>query len=144
MTTYTSRPIEVAMAADTIYDRISDFSKLQGLVASLPDDARAKLAGVAFTADTITIPANALGTITMRVSERIPAKRLALKAENSPAPMTMAINLNEIAPGATAITATIDIDIPVFFKPMLAKVEPMLNQSVEKFAEMIANFVKIQ
>lgn len=144
MTTYTSQPIEAPLSASAIYDRISDFSKLGGLVASLPDEARAKLGDVTFTADTITIPANALGTITMRVSERVPAQRLALKAENSPVPMTMAINLKDKAAEATDITATIDIDIPVFLRPMLAKVEPMLHQSVEKFAEMIANFVKIQ
>lgn len=85
-----------------------------------------------------------LGQITLRVSERVPDKRIALQAENAPVPMFMAINLEAKAPELTEVQTAIDVDIPAMLKPMIGpKIEPMLKQSVEKFGEMIANIVKI-
>ena len=132
------------MPASAIYARISDFSKFEDLVAKLPEEVRSQLGEVKFTTDTIVIPHNMLGLITLRVSERVPDKRIALQAENAPVPMFMAINLEAKAPELTEVQTAIDVDIPAMLKPMIGpKIEPMLKQSVEKFGEMIANIVKI-
>lgn len=144
MTSYTSTPKEVDMPASAIYARISDFSKFEDLIARLPEEVRSQLGEVKFTTDTIVIPHNMLGQITLRVSERVPDKRIALKAENAPVPMFMAINLEAKTPELTEVQTAIDVDIPAMLKPMIGpKIEPMLKQSAEKFGEMIANIVKI-
>ena len=56
------------MPASAIYARISDFSKFEDLVAKLPEEVRSQLGEVKFTTDTIVIPHNMLGLITLRVS----------------------------------------------------------------------------
>lgn len=66
MTSYTSQPKEVDMPASAIYARISDFSKFEDLVAKLPEEVRSQLGEVKFTTDTIVIPHNMLGQITLR------------------------------------------------------------------------------
>lgn len=132
------------MAASEIYAKISDFSKFETLMAQLPEEVRAQMGEVKFTSDTIVIPHNMLGQITLRVSERVPDKRIALTAENAPVPMFMAINLEAKGPETTEVQAAIDVDIPAMLKPIIGpKIEPMLKQSAEKFGEMITNIVKL-
>lgn len=144
MNSYTSNPKDIDMAAQAIYDRISDFSRFEELVKKLPAEVQAQLGEVKFTSDTIVIPQAMLGQITLRVSERVPGERIALTAENAPVPMFMAINLKAKAPEVTEVQAAIDVDIPAMLKPLIGpKIEPMLKQSAEKFGEMIANIVKI-
>jgi hypothetical protein len=144
MTSYKSQPIEVAMSASAIYNRIYDFSKFEELIDKLPEEVRSQLGEVKFTADSIVIPHNMLGQITLRVSERVADKRIAMQAENAPIPMFMAINLDAKGDNATDVQTSIDVDIPAMLKPMIGpKIEPMLKQSAEKFGEMIANIVKI-
>lgn len=132
------------MSASAIYNRIYDFSKFEELIDKLPEEVRSQLGEVKFTADSIVIPHNMLGQITLRVSERVADKRIAMQAENAPIPMFMAINLDAKGDNATDVQTSIDVDIPAMLKPMIGpKIEPMLKQSAEKFGEMIANIVKI-
>lgn len=132
------------MSASAIYNRIYDFSKFEDLITKLPEEVRSQLGEVKFTADSIVIPHNMLGQITLRVSERVADKRIAMQAENAPIPMFMAINLDAKSDDTTEVQTSIDVDIPAMLKPMIGpKIEPMLKQSAEKFGEMIANIVKI-
>ncbi|MDE6457832.1 MAG: hypothetical protein K2L31_04425, partial [Muribaculum sp.] len=112
MTTYSSKPVDVAMPASTVFDRISNLGSFQERIEQLPEDVKAKIGSVTFTEDTIVINAAPMGDMTLRVTERIPAKRLALTAENAPVPIILSVNLNEKDTDNTEVVTSIDVDMP--------------------------------
>lgn len=141
MTTYSSKPVDVNMSAATVFDRISNLGSFQERIDQLPEEVRAKIGSVTFTDDTIVINAAPMGDVTLRVTERIPSKRLALSAENSPVPLTLAVNLNEKGADSTEVVTAIDVEMPAMLRPMVG---PKLQEAAEKFGDMIKNlaFVK--
>lgn len=141
MTTYSSKPVDVNMSAATVFDRISNLGSFQERIDQLPEEVRAKIGSATFTDDTIVINAAPMGDVTLRVTERIPSKRLALSAENSPVPLTLAVNLNEKGADSTEVVTAIDVEMPAMLRPMVG---PKLQEAAEKFGDMIKNlaFVK--
>ncbi len=141
MTTYSSKPVDVALAASTVYDRIGNLGSFQERIESLPGEVRAKIGSVTFTDDTIVINAAPMGDMTLRVTERIPAKRIALTAENSPVPIVLSVNMEEKDAELTQVVTSIDVDMPAMLRPMVG---PKLQEAAEKFGDMIKNlaFVK--
>ena len=47
----------------------------------------------------------------------------------------LSINLKEATPSETALSAEIDADVPIFLRGMA---KPMMQQAVEKLAEVLA------
>ncbi len=141
MTTYSSKPVDVALAASTVYDRIGNLGSFQERIDSLPGEVRARIGSVTFTDDTIVINAAPMGDMTLRVTERIPAKRIALTAENSPVPIVLSVNMEEKDAELTQVVTSIDVDMPAMLRPMVG---PKLQEAAEKFGDMIKNlaFVK--
>ena len=135
MTTYSSKPVEVAMSASTVFDRISNLGN------QLPEEVKAKIGSVTFTEDTIVINAAPMGDMTLRVTERVPARRLALTAENAPVPIILSVNLDEKGAESTEVVTSIDVEMPAMLRPMVG---PKLQEAAEKFGDMIKNlaFVK--
>lgn len=140
MTTYSSKPVEVAAPADKVYARISDFDAFQDKVDTLPEDVKAKIGSVKFAHDSITINAAPMGDITLTVTERVPDKRVALEAPNSPVKLVLAINLEPIGPETTRIITAIEVDIPIMLKPMVG---PKLQEAADRFGEMIQNLSNV-
>lgn len=141
MTTYSSKPVDVAMPASTVFDRISNLGTFQERIDQLPEDVKAKIGSVTFTEDTIVINAAPMGNMTLRVTERIPAKRIALTAENAPVPIILSVNLNEKDTETTEVVTSIDVEMPAMLRPMVG---PKLQEAANKFGDMIKNlaFVK--
>lgn len=79
--------------------------------------------------------------MTLRVTERIPAKRIALTAENAPVPIILSVNLNEKDTETTEVVTSIDVEMPAMLRPMVG---PKLQEAANKFGDMIKNlaFVK--
>ena len=70
MTTYSSKPVDVAMPASTVFDRISNLGTFQERIDQLPEDIKAKIGSVTFTEDTIVINAAPMGDICLLYTSR--------------------------------------------------------------------------
>ena len=139
MTTYTSKTIELQMPVEAVYARISDIGGFQSRIDQLPEEVRSKIGSVRFTDDSIIINAAPMGDMVLKVTERIPEKRVAFTAQGAPVPLVMAINLEAVGEDKTNVTTSIDVEIPVILKPMVG---PKLQEAAEKFGDMIRNLAK--
>ena len=98
MTTYSSKPTEVAMPVSSVYERVSNPAAFQERLDALPEEVRAKLGAVRFTEDSIIITAAPMGDMVLKITERVADKRVAFTAESAPVPLIMSINLDAKTP----------------------------------------------
>lgn len=139
MTTYSSKTIELQMSVQAVYARISDIGGFQSRIDQLPEDVRSKIGSVRFTDDSIIINAAPMGDMVLKVTERIPEKRVAFTAQGAPVPLVMAINLEAAGDDKTNVVTSIDVEIPAILKPMVG---PKLQEAADKFGDMIRNLAK--
>lgn len=139
MTTYSSKTIELQLPVATVYARISDIGGFQSRIDQLPDEVKSKIGSVRFTDDSIIINAAPMGDMVLKVTERIPEKRVAFTAQGAPVPLIMAINVEAAGEDRTNVVTSIDVEIPAMLKPMVG---PKLQEAAEKFGDMIRNLAK--
>ncbi|MCH5319959.1 MAG: hypothetical protein J1E38_09685 [Paramuribaculum sp.] len=137
MAKYTSKPVTVSRPISEVYSGISNIGAYQEKLDSLPAEARAKLGDVKFTDDSIVITAPPVGEICFTVIERIEPSRVVLESAQSPVPLTLSVNLSEKDPSTTEIISEIDVEIPMFLKPMVGG---KLQEAADQFGNMIKNF----
>ncbi len=130
MTTYSSKPTEVAMPVSSVYERVSNPAAFQERLDALPEEVRAKLGAVRFTEDSIIITAAPMGDMVLKITERVADKRVAFTAESAPVPLIMSINLDAKTPESTEIITAIDVEIPAMLRPMVG---PKLQEAADKF-----------
>ena len=53
MATYSSKPIEIPMQAESVYEKVSNLSGFQERIDNLPQDVKDKIGAVRFTEDSI-------------------------------------------------------------------------------------------
>lgn len=135
MATYSSNSVSLDAPIDIVFDRLSDFSQYQERLESLPEEAKAKIGQVRFTADSIIITAAPVGDIIFEVSERVRPNHIALKAANSPVQMELHINLTETSSESTSMTSTIEVYIPAMLRPMVGG---KMQEAADKFAELVS------
>lgn len=134
MAKYTGKPFRVNMAADRLFERVSNLSDLQSRMDQLPDDLRAKMGTVNFPdADTLAFTAPGVGEMKFRIVERTAPSRVKFLADTGMVPINVIIDLAEAGTDATDVTATIDADIPMMLKPLVG---PKLQEAADKFGEM--------
>lgn len=134
MSKYTSKPTVVALTSEDLDTRFADFSAMQHKIDMLPDDQRAKLGDVQFTADSIVINTNQVGTITLRVAERKPGF-VRLNAENSPVPMHIDIAYKPVSESSSEISCEIDVEIPAMLRTFVG---PTLQKAADQFGTIFA------
>lgn len=139
MATYSSKPIEIPMQAESVYEKVSNLSGLQERIDNLPQDVKDKIGAVRFTEDSIIINAATVGDMVLSISEKVPGKRVAFTANGAPVPIVMSINLENIDNEKTLVTTCIDVEIPAMLKPLVG---PKLQEAAEKFGDMIGNIAK--
>lgn len=139
MTTYSSKTIELQLPVATVYARISDIGGFQSRIDQLPDEVKSKIGSVRFTDDSIIINAAPMGDMVLKVTERIPERRVAFTAQGAPVPLIMAINVEAAGEDRTNVVTSIDVEIPAMLKPMVG---PKLQEAAEKFGDMIRNLAK--
>lgn len=103
----------------------------------IPQEVRDKVGNVRFDADSITIEAAPVGEITLEVVERIAPTRVKLQAKSSPVPMNLLIELDPKSADSTAVVTSIDVDIPMFLRPMVGG---KMQEAADKFGELIGSF----
>lgn len=137
MAKYTGKTFTVPRSAQEICDKFSDLTQLQSLADKLPEDQRAKLENVTFTTDSIQFPAPQIGTVTFRVTDRTP-QRVEMKAEGTPVPLMLNVDLKEETPESTAVTCGVEVEIPAMLR---AFVGPQLQKAVDMLSDVIAKAI---
>lgn len=137
MAHYQSKPVSINAPIDDVFNRISDINAYQQKLESLPQEVKAKLGEVRFENDSIIITAAPVGEIKFTVDKRQSPSLIALKAEQSPVPLTLSVNLEPSTPNTTAAAAAIDVEIPAMLKPMIGG---KMQEAADKFGELIATF----
>lgn len=133
MALYNSGEVRLGASAEKVYSKLSDLENLRSLlenvpVDKIPEDKRGLFESIVLTSDSISVPAGPVGALTFRVKEKREPSYIRLDAENSPMPMSLAMNLTP--DGADACLAKVDIDIAI--PPML---KPMIGGQLQKMAD---------
>lgn len=137
MAEYHSKPVNIAQPIDAIYARLSDFTSYQEKLNELPEEIRAKIGDVRFTPDSIIITAAPVGEIAFEVIERSAPNRVKLQAKNAPVPMFLIMDFMATDEQNTAVTSTIDVEVPAILRPMVGG---KMQEAADKFGEMLGNF----
>lgn len=137
MAKYSSKSVTINRPAEAIAGQFSDFRKLQGALDNLTPEEKAKVGDVSFTEDSIKISTQQVGDIVFKVSERTP-EAICLKAEKSPVPMNLILEMKPVDAESTELTGVIDVDIPVMLRPLVG---PTLQKAADQFGSLFARFV---
>lgn len=139
METFKSEVQVINYNIDTIFDKLSNPSRYQQLIADnadkLPEEARKNLDKVQFEDDCIAIQ-SPMGAIKLAVDRAttIDPTRIAYTAVGSPIKFGLAIDLKAIDENTTEEVATIELDLPFFMAKMVA---PQLKEGAKKFGELL-------
>ena len=136
MAEYSINPTNVRTNIDRIYSVVSNPEKIKELTAKVPAEAQDKLKEMEFESDSITLNVGPVGKIKLAVTERIEPNKIVYTAQNSPVPMSMTLKLDKVDEGNTTLNGSLNLEIPVFLRPMvdgkikdaLAKVSERLSQ----------------
>lgn len=132
MSKYTGKPVTVAASANEVFAKISNLGQYKEQVESLPEEYRAKLAGVEFGADSVSMDAPGVGRLTFAIDKVVEPTSIRLKAVSSPVPLSIGVNLAENGPAETIVTPDIDIDIPAMLRPFIGG---KIQEAADKFGE---------
>lgn len=132
MATFESSVKQIACRQTTVYNNLSDLSKLQQLKDHLPAD---KQDGFSINSDSISIKSPMGSDILLRIIEREAPKTIKFEAANAPVPLNFWIQLLPVTDDSCKIKLTIKADIPFFMKAMAEK---PLSEGLEKVAEALA------
>ncbi len=116
-----------------VADKFSDLSRMQDVLDQLPEEERAKIGDIELTKDKIIIRTQQVGEINFAVAERSP-ERIVMEAQGSPVPLKLVINLKSLAAEQTELVTTMDVDIPVFLKPMVGGA---MQKAVDQFGQLM-------
>lgn len=133
MAKYSSNPVLIPKAAAEVAEKFSDLSKMQSVLDAMPSDQRAQVGDVDLTPDSIHIHTQQVGEIEFTVTERTP-QRVVFSAKGAPVPLSLIIGLKAVAPEETELTTTMDVDIPIFLKPVVG---PALQKAVDQFGQLM-------
>ncbi len=134
MSTYSSKPTVVATPIDQLFDRFSDLTNLERKIQQLPEEQLARIGEVHFTPDTMSIITPQVGELKFQVTDRQASNHVAFTAVSSPLPLQMSINLKEVDPESTEVTAAIDVEIPALLRPLVGG---KIQEAADKFGQLM-------
>lgn len=139
MATYKSDEVALKASAQSVYDRLSDFESLRGLLAQVPEDSipadkKEMFDSIRLTDDSIELPGGPVGSIRLRVVEKTPPSCIRLKGEGTPVPLSLQLDLQPVDESSCRARAKVDIEIPAMLRPMIAG--PM-QKMTEQFAQVL-------
>lgn len=139
MATYKSEIVSLAYPAERVYAKLSNLEGLGDLLknvptSSIPADQAAMLEQVTVTGDSISFPAGPVGSLTLKVVERVEPTLIALEGVGSPVPMSLSLHITPLTPDTCEAYVKIDIQIPAMLKPM---VNGPLQKMADQFAQML-------
>jgi len=140
MESYKSQPQDIACNARVIYDKLTNPSLIQQQIerhaAQLDDSTRAHLDTVRFTQDAIAIQ-SPMGEVTLALDheQSVPGERVVYRANQSPVPLNMVVNLAAQDDNNTQSVAELQLELPFFLRKM---VDSQLKQGAQQFGELLA------
>lgn len=120
-------------AAD-VTAKFDDLTAMQTMLDSMPADERAKVGDVSLTRDEIVIQTPQVGQISLRIVERTPSL-IRFNAVGSPVPMALNVNIRPLSADSCEISTVMDVDIPVFLKPMIGGA---LQKAADQFGQLMS------
>jgi hypothetical protein len=132
MSKFESKVKPIAYPQGSVYKMLSDLKNLERVKERMPED---KLNDLSFDSETITINANMIGRISMRVVEREEPKMIKFESTESPVSFTLWIQVVPVGNDASKMRLTIDADIPFVARAM---VSGPLQDGLEKIADLLA------
>ncbi len=139
MSVYSGKAVTLQRPVSEIYAKVSDLSQYESMVDAVPEEHRAKLAGVEFRGDCVKMDAPGVGELVFKITERVPDKKVVLNAEGCPIPLKLALELASAGEGATTVTPKVDIQIPAMLKPFIGnKIQQAADQFGQVFTSLFA------
>jgi carbon monoxide dehydrogenase subunit G len=132
MSDFTSEIKTIQHNDDKIFEMLSDLSNLERVRDRIPQD---NIKNFTFDRDTCSFTVEPVGSIQFKVIEREPNKTIKFSTTNSPVPLTLWIQLKQVAEKDTKMKMTIRADLNPFIKPMVSK---PLQEAVNKISDVIA------
>ena len=133
MTEYVSQIKKIAYSDETIFDKLSDLSKLEEMKDKLPDN---QIKDFWCNADSCSFSVPPVGKVTFDIIEREPNKTIKFKAQGLPFEVNAWIQLVSKDENDTRMKLTLRAKLNPFIKPMVDK---PLTEGIEKAADMLAS-----
>lgn len=139
MTTIKSEKTLVNAPAPKVYEKLQNLDNLKPLLEKvpreqIPEDKREMFDNLDITADSISIPAGPVGSIVLRVTDRLPYSLISLTGEGTPVPLQMQLEIEAKDAGQCEVQVAIHIEIPAIMRPMVAG---PLKKIVDQFAQVL-------
>lgn len=132
MAEFTSEVKAIAHDSQTIFEVLSDFSKLEKIKDKIPQD---KISDFSFDKDYCAFSISPIGKIKFVVVEREANKTVKFAAEQIPFETNLWIQLKEKDAESTYMKLTVKADLNPFIKPMVSK---PLQEALEKMANILS------
>ena len=136
MATYKSDEVPLKASAQSVFDRLSDFESLKGLLSNvpadqIPADKREMFDSIKLTKDSIELPGGPVGSIRLKVVEKTAPTCIRLKGEGTPVPLSLQLDIHPVDDASCRAMAKVDLEIPAMLRPMISG--PM-QKMTEQFA----------
>jgi hypothetical protein len=115
----------------TIFDILSDFSRLEKIKDKIPQD---KISDFSFDKDYCAFSVSPIGKIKFVVVERDPFKTVKFAAEQIPFETNLWIQLKEKDTDNTYLKLTVKAELNPFLKPMVSK---PLQEALDKMTDIL-------
>ena len=139
MATYKSDEVPLKASAQSVFDRLSDFESLKGLLSNvpadqIPADKREMFDSIKLTKDSIELPGGPVGSIRLKVVEKTAPTCIRLKGEGTPVPLSLQLDIHPVDDASCRAIAKVDLEIPAMLRPMISG--PM-QKMTEQFAQVL-------
>ena len=133
MTTYESDIKTISSSREVVFNILSDLNNLRKITGN--QDLNDKVKDLEFDTDSCSFTVSGLGKVGFRVEGREPYEIIRFKAEHSPVPVNVQVELTEIVENSTQMKLTLHAEIPSMIKMMVDK---KLKEGMNTFADLLA------
>ncbi len=133
MTEFTSQVRTIPHNDEPIFSMLSDLSNLERVKARIPED---KIKRFSFSNDRCCIEIDPVGKVEFQIVDREPNKTIKFETVQSPVPLSMWIQLKQVAEKDTKMKMTVRAELNPFIKAMVSKV---MQEAIDKISEVIAS-----
>lgn len=136
MTDYVSKIKHIPAPRSLVYSKLSDLRGLSRISEALKHTEAGKVELEVIDADTVAFQVPMAGKLSLKIVEREPEGTIKLEAQQSPLPITLWIQLLELAPADTRLRLTLRTELNFLTKQLVGS---KLEEGVEKLADLLAS-----
>lgn len=139
MAEFKSEETPINASAEKVFGKLSNLESLGEALRNVPEDQipadqKDLFSQVAITSDTISFPAGPIGSLTLKMTQKVEPTLIRLDGVGSPVPMSLSLRIRPVTEVSSTAMAVIDLQIPAMLKPM---VSGPLNKMMSQFADML-------